>query len=395
MPTHNTATSFGTVTRTFHWLTALLILAAFPLGVIANRLPYATSEALAFKAQLFSIHKTLGVTILAVALLRILWALTQTRPAPLHPDRRVETLAAETVHWALYLALVVVPLSGWVHHAAVQGFAPILWPLGQDLPFVPKSEAVATAASATHWIFTKVLFAAVALHIAGALKHALVDRDLTLARMTVGTAAGKPRGAHSLAPLAVALAIFAAGAAGAWQIARTAAPAPQQAAAPAAAASTAGNWQVTSGNIGFSLHQMGAEVSGTLPAWTAEIHFDEATGSGHVAVTIDTTRLALGAVSDQARGPEFLDTAAHPTASFTADIAPQGDAFAATGSLALRGAEHPVTLPFTLKIEGDTATMQGTVTLDRRDFGIGPSYSDEKTVGFAVQVAIALTATRK
>ena len=83
MPTRNTATSYGRVSRTLHWLTALLIFAAFPLGVVANRLPYDTSEALAFKAQLFSVHKTLGVAMFAVAMVRILWAcLLYTSPSP-------------------------------------------------------------------------------------------------------------------------------------------------------------------------------------------------------------------------------------------------------------------------------------------------------------------------
>ena len=405
MPARNSATGYGAVSRTFHWLTALLILAAFPLGVIANDMAMATPEQVAEKVRLFSLHKTIGIATFAVALARILWALTQTRPAPLHPARRVETFLAETVHWALYLSLVVVPLSGWVHHAALDGFAPILWPLGQDLPLVAKSQAVAGAAAATHWLFTKILFATVALHIAGALKHAIVDRDLTMARMTVGTQAGKPGAPQSALPLVAALAIFAAGAVGAWQIATRAAEtavAEAPAAAPLAAPEDAGEavslgstWTVTEGSLGFSIQQMGAAVTGTLPAWTAEITYDEATGEGSVTVTIDLTQLSLGAVTDQAKGPEFFDVAAHPTAIFDAAIAPAATGPAATGTLTLRGAERPVTLPFTLAIQGDRATMQGKVTLDRREFGLGPSYADEKTVGFAAEVSVALTATRQ
>jgi cytochrome b561/polyisoprenoid-binding protein YceI len=408
MPARNSATGYGAVSRTFHWLTALLILAAFPLGVIANDMGLATPEQVAEKIRLFSLHKTIGIATFAVALARILWALTQTRPVPLHPARRVETFLAEAVHWALYLALVVVPLSGWVHHAALDGFAPILWPLGQDLPLVPKSQAVAEAAAATHWLFTKILFATVALHIAGALKHAIVDRDLTMARMTVGTQAGKPGAPQSALPLVAALAIFAAGAVGAWQIASRAAettvseapaaPAADTPSTPEDAAETVSlgsTWTVTEGSLGFSIQQMGAAVAGTLPAWTAEITYDDATGEGSVTVTIDLTQLSLGAVTDQAKGPEFFDVAAHPTAVFDAAIAPAAKGPAATGTLTLRGAERPVTLPFTLDIQGDRATMQGKVTLDRRDFGLGASYADEKTVGFAAEVSVALTATRQ
>ena len=177
MPRSNTNTTYGSVTRGFHWLTALLILAIIPLGAIANDLPYDTSEQLARKAWLFSLHKTLGIAVFLVALLRILWALTQTKPAPLHPQRKLETLAAETVHWLLYGSLVLVPLSGWIHHAATTGFAPIWWPLGQNLPLVPKSDSVAAVAAGLHWILGKVMIVSLILHVAGALKHKVVDKD--------------------------------------------------------------------------------------------------------------------------------------------------------------------------------------------------------------------------
>lgn len=399
MPAADTATAYGTVTRAFHWLTALLILAAFPLGVIANDAPYASAEELARKAQLFSLHKTLGVAIFAVALARILWAVTQDRPAPLHPERRAETLLAAVVHWALYLSLVVVPLSGWVHHAALDGFAPILWPLGQGLPFVPKSEALAGVAGTVHWLFTKVMFASVALHVLGALKHALIDRDATLARMARGTPAGARRAAHSPLAPALALAVFAAGGLAAWAMVPAAVPetaaetAAPQAAAPAAAPS-AGNWQVSEGSLTIAVAQMGTAVEGRFAGWTAGIAFDEATGTGAVTVAVDTTSLSLGAVTDQAKGADFLNTAMHPQAVFAATIAPAAGGFAATGTLTLAGIERPVTLPFALTISGDTAQMTGTVVLDRRDFGLGTGFGDESQVGFAVTVSVALTAAR-
>jgi cytochrome b561/polyisoprenoid-binding protein YceI len=396
MTARNTATSYGTVARSLHWLTALLILTNFPLGVIADNLPFDTSEAAALKAQLFSVHKTLGVAIFFVALVRILWALIGDKPVPLHPTRRLETFVAEVVHWSLYLSLVVVPLSGWIHHAAVEGFAPILWPFGQGLPFLPTSETVASVAGTAHWLFTQVLLASIVLHILGALKHAIIDADLTMARMTSGSIAGKPMGEpQPILPAIVALALFAAGGAAAWAMASRSPEAPGATTAEAPQTTeAAGNWQVAEGTLSLGVQQMGASVAGSLPVWTAAITFDEITGTGTVQVDIDATQVTLGSVSDQAKGPEFFDTATHPTARFTADITPAGDAFEAKGILSLRGAEVPVTLPFTLQINGDTATMAGSLTLDRRDFGMGPSYTDEKTVGFAVIVDVALTANR-
>jgi cytochrome b561/polyisoprenoid-binding protein YceI len=395
----NTATQYGSVARTLHWITALLILTAIPLGWFANQMPYATGDELAAKAQLFSLHKTVGVATFAVALIRILWAFTQARPEPVHPDRVWETRVAETVHWTLYLSLVIVPLSGWIHHAATDGFAPILWPLGQDLPLVPTSETVAETAAAMHWLFTKILVVSVLLHICGALKHAFVDRDGTLARMTSGRdAPPRARGVvHQRAPLLAAIGIYAIGAGVAWSMA-TAVPDAIAPTAPAAAA-TAGNWQVTEGTLAFSIRQMGSDVSGTFATWTADIAFDPvATDGKHgdVTVTIDMASLTLGSVTDQAKGPDFFDVAAHPQATFTAAILPAGEgSYVADGTLDMRGVTAPLQLPFSLVITGDTATMTGLATIDRRTFGMGATYADESSVGFNANVTVNLTATKR
>ncbi len=395
MPARNTNQSFGTVTRAFHWLTVLLILTAIPLGVIANRLPYDTAEALAQKAQLFSLHKTIGVAAFLLGLARILWALAERHPAPLHPDRKAELTLAAAVHWLLYISLVAVPLSGWVHHAAVTGFAPILWPFGQTLPFVPQSEAVAEAAAAAHWVFTKLLGLAILLHIAGALKHHLIDRDATLMRMLRGVPApDRPQSVRKgAAPLLIALVLYAAGAG----IAALLVPNGVEPVAAAPAGRTAGNWTVTDGTLSFKIKQMGAEVTGSFAGWTADIRFDEAASDGKhgtAVVTIDIGSLTIGSVTKQALEAEFFDAATHPTAIFTADLVADNGGYLAQGTLALRGAERPVALPFTLEIADDQAKMAGTITLDRRDFGIGASYGDERSVGFPVVVAVELTAKR-
>jgi cytochrome b561/polyisoprenoid-binding protein YceI len=389
----NTADSYGSVARTLHWLTALLILTAIPLGVIANGLAYATAEALAFKAQLFSLHKTVGVAAFLIALARILWALTQPHPAPLHPDRRAEVLAASVVHWALYLSLLLVPLTGWVHHAATTGFAPLLWPFGQGLPFVPQSEIIAGLAGNLHWVFTKLLLVAIAMHIAGALKHHLIDRDATLRRMTSGIAAGGAgRPQNRRGPLLAALAIYAAGAG----LAVATLPTAETPTTPSLQA-VASDWTVTEGTLEIGVQQMGQSVSGTFAVWTAAISFDETPTNGRhgeVTVTIATDSLTLGSVTAQAVTPEFLDVAAFPTATFAATILPAATGFLADGTLMLRGVPVPVSFPFTLTLRHGIATMKGTATLDRRDFGIGPSYPDEKSVAFPVSVTVRLTATR-
>lgn len=399
MPATNTAARYGSVAKTFHWLTALGILTVIPLGIIANDMPYNTADQLADKAWLFSLHKTIGVTLFFVALARIVWALTQPKPAPLHPDRNVETLLAEIVHWLLYGSLVLVPLSGWVHHAATEGFAPIWGPFGQNLPLVPKSLQVAETAAGLHLVFERVLVISLILHIAGAIKHAMIDRDQTLARMLPGRAVQAPdaAGRHSgLVPPVTAVVVWAAaiGVGSMLGIYHQGGAVAEQAPALAEVDS---EWQVTDGTLGITVRQMGSEVSGSFADWIADIRFDETVTdgpAGSVDVEIAITSLTLGSVTQQAMGPDYFASNEFPTARFSAEIKASAEGYIADGTLSLRGTEQPISLPFDLSLDGNLAQMQGSTVLDRRSFGIGDSMTDEGQLGFEVVVNITLSAER-
>ena len=391
MPASNTASSYGTVTKVFHWVTALLILTVIPLGLIAEDLPFDAP----LKVQLFSIHKTLGIIIFVVALGRILWALTQTKPGDLHPDRRVETMVAHIVHWLLYISLVAVPLTGWLHHAATAGFAPILLPIGQDLPFVPKSEGIAAVFAGLHWLWSKVMIVSILLHFVGALKHHLIDKDATLRRMMFKDAVlpeTSPRHSGFAAPI-IAVAIYAVAAAGA---AATGVLSENVGGPTATLEAVASDWTVTDGAVAITITQLGNPVAGQFDDWTAAISFDpEATGvMGHVTATIAIGSLHLGSVSGQAMGEDFFAAETFPTATFDADITADGTTYVANGTLTVKGIAVPVSLPFVLQLNGDTATMAGSLLLDRRDFQVGQSMADATNLGFDVAVTINLSATR-
>ena len=391
----NSETRFGAVTKTLHWLTALGIAAAIPLGIIANGAPYDTAEALAQKATLFSLHKTLGVGLFFVALARIVWAFSQPRPAPLHPDRRAEVLLASVVHWLLYGSLLVVPLSGWVHHAATTGFAPILWPLGQGLPFVPQSVTLAETAAALHIIFERVLVLSILLHVAGAVKHHFIDRDATLRRMLPGVAEGGRAGARpGLLPPVLALGVWGAAlgiGAGLGLFAHDAAG------KGPALAQVASDWQVQDGSLTISVQQMGATVGGSFADWTAAIRYDD-TGAdgpqGAVEVTIAIASLTLGSVTAQAMGPDYFDATQFPTAQVAGDILRRDGGLWLDGTLTLRGAAVPLSMPVKIVVEGDTARASGQITLDRRAFGIGTAMTDPGQLGFDVVISVDLTALR-
>ncbi|THH38295.1 cytochrome [Aliishimia ponticola] len=398
MATTNSHHRYGTVSKSFHWLTALLILTLIPLGIIANGLPFDTGEQLARKAFLFSLHKTLGVTVFFVALARIAWALSQPKPGPLHPDRRVEHWAAETVHWLLYGSLLLVPMSGWIHHAATTGFAPIWWPFGQSLPFVPKDDAVAGVFAGLHIVFERVLAASILLHVAGALKHHFIDRDSTLRRMWFGQTTTPEAGAHrsAAAPILSALVVWGAAlgigsAIGVFGGHGTAAP------QAAALETVASDWTVTDGKIAITTQQFGSTVEGSFADWTAAITFDPDVPqgkAGEVEVTISIPSLTLGSVTDQALGPDYFAAENYPTAVFKADIVTIADGYAADGTLTIKDHTVPVTLPYSLVRDGETASMESTLILDRLDFGIGENMADESSLGFSVEVNVAVTATR-
>jgi len=401
----NTPDSYGSVAKAFHWIVGVMILALIPLGIVANALPADTSEQIGAKARLFTVHKTLGVALFFVALARILWAVTQPRPGALHPERRAETAAASAAHWILYASLILVPLSGWAHHAATTGFAPIWWPFGQSLPFLPQDPRLAEVFAGLHIVFERVLAGTILLHVAAALKHHWWDRDATLRRMLPGRAAAAnvpPAGPPPVAPVprwtgpAAALGVFgmavAVGAGLGLYGKPTTAEAVELAAAPS-------EWQVQDGEIAITIRQLGSEVTGHFADWTAAIDFSEIARDGRhgtAEVTIAIPSLTLGSVTDQAMGESYFHAEAFPRATFRADLLPaEGpDTYRADGTLTLRGEEVPVSFPFTLASDGAAAEARFTLTLDRRDFAIGEAQDDPGTLGFEVGVSGRLRATR-
>jgi cytochrome b561/polyisoprenoid-binding protein YceI len=400
MALSNTALRYGGVTKFFHWLTALLILSLIALGFYANDLPYETQEQLTTKAWYFSLHKTLGVTVFFVALLRIIWAFTQPKPGLLNADKKLESWLAETVHWLLYASLVIVPLAGWISHAAASGFAPIWWPFGQNLPFIPKSTTVEHAFGSLHHIAGKVLIGALILHAAGALKHHFIDGDSTLRRMLPGEPALGPVPAqtHSKTPVAAATAVWIAALGLGLGLGLMGGEGDTNAAEAPALDQVTSDWQVQEGTIGLTVTQFGSEVQGSFADWTSSISFDPEIMSGkagEVTTTVSIPSIMLGSVTDQAKGPDFFNPADFPTATFTADITVEEDQYAADGTLTIKDQTVPVTLPFDLDVDGLTATMSGTTPLDRRNFNVGSSVTDAGTLAFEVRIDINLTATRE
>ena len=250
-----------------------------------------------------------------------------------------------------------------------------------------------------------MLIGALVLHIAGALKHHVIDADATLRRMLPGKSEGKPsvnQPGHAL-PLAFALLIWvgvlgsAAGMGWFGSPDSHTAQTPGQVQAETTVSET-GNWQVSEGTLSISVKQMGAEVQGQFASWNANIQYDDAPDAngvhGTVSVEVDIASLSLGAVTGQALSADYLAAIDHPTAVFTARLLSEKDQMIARGTLTIRDVAIETEIPFTLNIQGGTAQSSGELIVDRRDFGIGNGVQDEGTLAFAVSITFTLTANR-
>jgi cytochrome b561 len=164
-----------------HWLMALLILANFGLGLYMADLEFSMT-----RVKLFNYHKWAGVTILALAALRLLWRLTHRPPADL-PAPKWQHLAAHVTHWGLYALFFAVPLIGWAYSSAA-GFPIVAFGVIPLPDFVQKNKELADAIKPWHGYMAWVLMSLVALHVAAVAKHLVIDRDSTLKRMLPGRA---------------------------------------------------------------------------------------------------------------------------------------------------------------------------------------------------------------
>lgn len=162
---------------TLHWLIALLILAAFPLGVYMHELPLSPD-----KLRLYSYHKWMGITVLLLAVVRVAWRITHRPPALPDSVPRWQQHASETVHLALYALILLVPLTGWLMSSA-KGFQTVWFGVLPLPDLVGKDLILGEVLQEMHETFNIMLFLLVGAHVAAALKHHFIDRDGILARM--------------------------------------------------------------------------------------------------------------------------------------------------------------------------------------------------------------------
>jgi polyisoprenoid-binding protein YceI/cytochrome b561 len=411
-----------------HWLIAALIVLQVVLAGRMEGRP--TPERFA----VFQLHKSVGITILLLSLLRLGWRLLNPPPplpATLAPwERRL----ARWTHVGFYVVMIGMPLTGWIMVSASRIVVPTLlygvvpWPMIPGLPHLAPAAKKAwhAAGELGHGGIIKVAYLLLALHVAGALKHQIFSGDEpVLGRMAPGAIAGRWREPRLLlialgfvaviafgrlvqpprpppgalpppapaaaapvrnaptpgAPAPVAAAPVTqprpAQPARVAPEAQTTAPTPASSATAGPAAVQPARWVVEPGSqLGFESSWSGQPVRGRFDRWRADIVFSpEALDRSSVTVTVD-----VGSVdtADQQRdstlpSEDWFDAAHHPKAVFTARRfrkAGEGQ-YVAQGKLELRGVDRPLELPFRLTIAGEHAQAHGSATMDRTAFGVG------------------------
>jgi len=169
---------WGSLAKFFHWLVVLLILVQGTIGLVMVELPKTPSV-----IPVFSLHKSLGLTILALAILRLTWRAFDPRPAEPADVPHLQVLLARWGHALLYALLFAVPLTGWWFDS-LSGLRPLYFFGLFEVPhLVAPDKALKDFASEVHETLFWLLIAVTAGHAAIALVHQFAHRNNILGRM--------------------------------------------------------------------------------------------------------------------------------------------------------------------------------------------------------------------
>lgn len=180
MQIRNTRQRWGAAAQLLHWSIAAAVLVMLGLGWWAESLGYSK-----LKVDLFWVHKSLGMLVLAAMTLRLLWRLTNPAPALPGGLRAWERGAAHVTHYGLYVLLLAMPLSGWVINSAAN-FPLSVFGWFEVPAIVGPDDDLKSLASDVHGVLAWTIVGVLVLHVAAALKHHFVLRDDVLRRMLPG-----------------------------------------------------------------------------------------------------------------------------------------------------------------------------------------------------------------
>lgn len=180
LPAANEDGRYGMVSRVLHWTTAILFLSLIPIGMFASIIPEGTW----FRNQYYVVHKTIGVLVFMLLLIRLLWNRRSKRPELDASLKPVERKWAHRVHIVLYVMLIAMPVTGYVM-TSFHGFPTYFF--AQEIPPLwGKSDAYIVWGLFHKYLLPYVLYVVLGAHILGALKHYFVDKHAGALKRMVG-----------------------------------------------------------------------------------------------------------------------------------------------------------------------------------------------------------------
>ncbi len=176
------AIHWGIISKTIHWLMALMIIGMLIVGVIMTNMDFSDA-----KFELYQLHKSFGLTLMVLALIRLFWRGSSHGPALPEDTPGWQRLGASMSHIGLYGLMFAMPFSGWIMvSASTLGIQTEYFRLFDVPHLVEPNEDLAETMVAVHGAFAVAFFTLLVVHIAAALKHHLVDRDTVFTRMLPG-----------------------------------------------------------------------------------------------------------------------------------------------------------------------------------------------------------------
>jgi cytochrome b561 len=174
------APGYTLTARVWHWITAVLVLIMAPIGIAMANADFGEAE-----ATLYHVHRSIGILLLPIVLLRLIYRLVHP-PPPLPNDMpAIQQLAAHLNHWALYILLIVQPIIGWIATSAYR--APILFFWMFEVPPIwPVDQPFSERMFALHRWMGIAIAILVCVHVAAALYHHFIRKDRVLMRMVSG-----------------------------------------------------------------------------------------------------------------------------------------------------------------------------------------------------------------
>lgn len=390
MSANDAEPQYNSISRILHWAVAGLIVAQFTLARLAENA--ADSGEIVRQIGLLASHKSVGITVLGLAVLRLGWRFFHPPPALPASIPGWQRIASAVSHWSLYLLLISLPITGWLMSSAA-AYSVSYFSLFTLPDLVAPAESLKDAMHEVHETLAKALFAIALLHILAALKHHFIDKDDVLKRMSSLT------GWILFATLAVGVSVALASENKSAVSRLTPAASELNGAEQTAMAL----WDIdyTASSLTFTGEQAGAAFNGEFGRWTASLWFDaEAEPEGKFDVRIETGSADTNSTDRDTTliTEPWFHSDQYPNARFVSNTIRRADAggFVATASLSIKGITTPVDFYFDVATNGSERRLSGRARLDRLALGVGTGdWEDTDTVGQYVDVQVDVVATAK